>query len=151
MPWDGRDRLDQLRFLRNDFAAQRQRVRLISLTLDQYPQQSAHRQTANEIRWGELEACFRPCALTSTSRALHSSWTGASRGDCSSPNPLIIQRSEKCNGRFSISGRPWYFPLLYSRHHADGIAGICINHAHQFYDGSVAMTFRRPCRVGPGN
>src|SRR5882757_4681641 len=98
-----RDRLDQLRFVRNDFAAQRRRVRLTSLTArapDQYLKRSAREQTANEIRWGELEACFRPCALTSTSRALHSSWTGASRGDCSSPDLFIIQRSDKCNGSF---------------------------------------------------
>jgi hypothetical protein len=37
------------------------------------------------------------CANSSTSRALHSSWTEASRGDCISPGHVIIQRSEKCN------------------------------------------------------
>jgi hypothetical protein len=37
------------------------------------------------------------CANSSTSRALHSSWTEASRGDCISPGHVIIQRSDKCN------------------------------------------------------
>ena len=36
--------------------------------------------------------------ITSTSRALHSSWTEASRGDRISPEHVIIQQSDKRNG-----------------------------------------------------
>jgi hypothetical protein len=38
--------------------------------------------------------------ITSTSRALHSSWTEASRGDRTSPEHVLIQQSDKCNNIF---------------------------------------------------
>src|SRR5258706_7198778 len=91
------------RFVRNDFATLALRVCVTSLTpraADQAERRSTRKQTVNGIRWGELKACFRPCADTSTSRALHSSWTEASRGDRTSPNHVIIQRIHKCNNIF---------------------------------------------------
>jgi hypothetical protein len=64
---------------------------------DQNLKKSARKQTAKGSRWEEWLGRFGPCANSSTSRALHSSWTEASRGDCISPGHVIIQRSEKCN------------------------------------------------------
>jgi hypothetical protein len=53
------------------------------------------------------------CANSSTSRALHSSWTEASRGDCISPEHVIIQRSEKCN---TAVNRPVFLGQQGARH-----------------------------------
>src|SRR4051812_17553870 len=53
-----------------------------------------------EFTRGDRRLAFVHVHIASTSRALHSSWTEASRGDRISPKPVIIQWRDKCNNIF---------------------------------------------------
>jgi len=64
---------------------------------DQYPQSPLGSRPQKKIVGRNGGPFWSMCANSSTSRALHSSWTEASRGDCNSPRPVIIQRIDKCN------------------------------------------------------
>src|SRR5882672_6276737 len=66
---------------------------LVSQRANQCQRRSTRKQTAIEVRWGELEVCFRPCAHYLDKSSVAQSWTEASRGDRISP--ALVHNSAK--------------------------------------------------------
>ena len=100
---------------RNEVAVPARRVRAarsIRHGPDRRQPRSGLKQTGDRVRWRELNSCFRPCASTSTSRALHSLGPKP-QGETAFPlNQTIVPPGEKSNDKFR-SASSGSAPLLH--------------------------------------